>query len=687
MGAKGSRLGGPGGGTAGGGAGADLEALCKAYEEVHQTNYAGDGRKCLQLLERRFEELIKAKEGREALLSLSQAPLLEILKRDTLAVSNEFSLFLLVGAWAHRRAVKRLEELERKREEDRRKQRTVRIASKTAVLSIKSEQKGGEEAAKNEEKQGEDKKGQQQPPQEADQTNNLAVDKPKIDLRGSAALFQQLSHGVSKLLDAFEEVYSDEEEMGDDEDDEDDEYGEEAILKKLAAMEKEEEAEKRKQEQEEDDAADAEELEKEEAELAQRFGQRKMNLRGTAGLFAQMKAGVSKDTETKQTSGSTAKTAARKDKGKEKVDVTTKDSAAKEKEKETETEKDGEESEDDDEGEDARAKYERAVAEQKRKQEEEWEEKKKQLAEKLERDREQEEMKNKINARAARSDSSDSESSDYSSESESDSDYSTKNAAPKQAVKEEEEKPIDPAIEKWLSDPDYLPLLREYMLPFLEHIRFGMMTQPQLSLIDSIADFVPQELLTEAFRYRALMNDPQRHKKLISLNEPRLRSRMYGAVKWNSRWHNKRVTINPSLLIATQQHYVYSLAVGSPGFSSGVHAWSVKVEAQEMYVGVCRRGAKSNRYLGTDKYGWGWNQYSYRYHNNYRTGQTGPYGSNYVSGDSIGVLLDMDKRQLTFFLNGTSQGVAFSNLPKTKLYPAVTFRYGNMTLGPPDFDF
>eukprot|EP00455_Lapot_gusevi_P012407 TRINITY_DN1586_c0_g1_i3.p1 TRINITY_DN1586_c0_g1~~TRINITY_DN1586_c0_g1_i3.p1 ORF type:complete len:119 (+),score=15.23 TRINITY_DN1586_c0_g1_i3:200-556(+) len=43
-------------------------------------------------------------------------------------------------------------------------------------------------------------------------------------------------------------------------------------------------------------------------------------------------------------------------------------------------------------------------------------------------------------------------------------------------------------------------------------------------------------------------------------------------------------------------------------------------------------------------------------------GQSDPYGQAYKEGDRIGILMDYEARQIEFFVNGRSQGVAFSNL-------------------------
>jgi hypothetical protein len=61
--------------------------------------------------------------------------------------------------------------------------------------------------------------------------------------------------------------------------------------------------------------------------------------------------------------------------------------------------------------------------------------------------------------------------------------------------------------------------------------------------------------------------------------------------------------------------------------------------------------------------------------NNQRTA----YGVGTAAGDVIGVAVDLDNRQVTFYHNGTSMGVAYTSttLPAGTYYPFVTDPYGS----------
>jgi len=76
-------------------------------------------------------------------------------------------------------------------------------------------------------------------------------------------------------------------------------------------------------------------------------------------------------------------------------------------------------------------------------------------------------------------------------------------------------------------------------------------------------------------------------------------------------------------------------------------------------------------YPGLDSNGWGY------YENNHTTGvkyngTSSNYGVTYSLGSVIGVALDCDAGTLTFYNNGISQGIAYSNLPiGTVIYPMM----------------
>lgn len=88
-------------------------------------------------------------------------------------------------------------------------------------------------------------------------------------------------------------------------------------------------------------------------------------------------------------------------------------------------------------------------------------------------------------------------------------------------------------------------------------------------------------------------------------------------------------------------------------------------------LGVAKSTANNSLYLGWDANGWAHVMSYYYFGNPYDPNGIGLtlnnstyaiYGTPYVTNSVMGVALDMDAGTLTFYLNGVSQGVAYSGL-------------------------
>lgn len=111
------------------------------------------------------------------------------------------------------------------------------------------------------------------------------------------------------------------------------------------------------------------------------------------------------------------------------------------------------------------------------------------------------------------------------------------------------------------------------------------------------------------------------------------------------------------------------IVFGSVGFSVGVHYWEMKIEHCDMgslFMGVCEKPVSPGvgfhaqlQQLCTKWYGSGYINHRTSYSrniNNHSSERLAVYGDHFQSGDTVGVLLDMNRGKLYFFLDGMKFG-------------------------------
>lgn len=107
-------------------------------------------------------------------------------------------------------------------------------------------------------------------------------------------------------------------------------------------------------------------------------------------------------------------------------------------------------------------------------------------------------------------------------------------------------------------------------------------------------------------------------------------------------------------------------SAGTIGMSSGKFYWEIdNVSGNELIVGIIKAGIPSITWNTT--YGYGaetGGKYS-------PSASNVSYGSSWTTGDVIGIAFDADNGSLTFYKNGTSQGVAFTGLTSGPYLPSV----------------
>ncbi|KAM6201695.1 E3 ubiquitin-protein ligase TRIM9 isoform 18-T18 [Rhynchocyon petersi] len=139
--------------------------------------------------------------------------------------------------------------------------------------------------------------------------------------------------------------------------------------------------------------------------------------------------------------------------------------------------------------------------------------------------------------------------------------------------------------------------------------------------------------------------------------------------------HSDIIFSNDNLTV-TCSSYDDRVVLGKTGFSKGVHYWELTVDRYDNHpdpaFGVARIDVMKDVMLGKDDKAWAMyvdNNRSWFMHNNSHTNRT---EGGITKGATIGVLLDFNRKTLTFFINDEQQGpIAFENV-EGMFFPAVS---------------
>ncbi|XP_075568257.1 E3 ubiquitin-protein ligase TRIM9 isoform X2 [Pelecanus crispus] len=129
-------------------------------------------------------------------------------------------------------------------------------------------------------------------------------------------------------------------------------------------------------------------------------------------------------------------------------------------------------------------------------------------------------------------------------------------------------------------------------------------------------------------------------------------------------------------LTVTCNSYDDRVVLGKTGFSKGLHYWELSIDRYDNHpdpaFGVARIDVLKDAMLGKDDKAWAMyvdNNRSWFMHSNSHTNRT---EGGITKGATVGVLLDLTRRTLTFSINEDQQGpVAFENL-EGLFFPAVS---------------
>ena len=132
----------------------------------------------------------------------------------------------------------------------------------------------------------------------------------------------------------------------------------------------------------------------------------------------------------------------------------------------------------------------------------------------------------------------------------------------------------------------------------------------------------------------------------------------------------------------------YNHTSATIGVSSGKFYWEItQGSTTDLMVGITN-SLYSQSPFGNNPPGYTVNGYMYMAYNGnkYNNAISSAYGATFLTAnDVIGIALDVTLGTLTYYKNGTSQGVAFSNLEEATYFPVVSDQGNQITLAYANF--
>ena len=130
------------------------------------------------------------------------------------------------------------------------------------------------------------------------------------------------------------------------------------------------------------------------------------------------------------------------------------------------------------------------------------------------------------------------------------------------------------------------------------------------------------------------------------------------------------VTISDgNLTVANARNTYFGTALSNLSMTSGKYYCEGTVDSNDattLLCGILKIDPLESRW-NTDDEQIGYSQYGYGYRSNNGNKENNlsnsSYGDSYGDGDTIGIALDLDAKTISFYKNGTNQGVAYSGIP------------------------
>jgi len=214
--------------------------------------------------------------------------------------------------------------------------------------------------------------------------------------------------------------------------------------------------------------------------------------------------------------------------------------------------------------------------------------------------------------------------------------------------------------------------VRKVLEEILPLIRFPAMAMEEVATKVTPAQVLTSEQTLAVFTYLGSSKDKQKNMKMPYPTKPREGRRPPNWFTWSPshKHHSLQLSEKNTVIVSTDPNYWQS--VGSDiELKSGVHEWEIVLNQYDtgnsynVVIGVVPSHFtqwSSSTWVGSGTGSPGW---AFVTGNGYKTGtNTGQtyFGQAARQGDTVRTRLDLDKHTIEFFVNGTSQGVAFTDV-------------------------
>ncbi|KAL6059562.1 NADH-dependent flavin oxidoreductase-like protein [Balamuthia mandrillaris] len=225
---------------------------------------------------------------------------------------------------------------------------------------------------------------------------------------------------------------------------------------------------------------------------------------------------------------------------------------------------------------------------------------------------------------------------------------------------------------------DFEARLQEKMLPLMGYIRFPMMSDFQLSHLESETNLVPVELLTEAVKHR--LNRVMSSPSLIQDNEQNLRRRrrrQYNTLKWDSNRKCSVVISENCNTVSLENATIcdcHRIAIATQCFVSGQASWTIEALTDAncyAAVGVVSPSFRTGTdIMGVAEGSWALCLRHGTQNSEWETSRRRgtDLGIRLLKGQTVQVELDLDIGMLSFYIDDCHrEGFSFQSRTNSKM--------------------